>query len=204
MAEQENQPRRGQTETAHREGVAHCQLVAASTRAQSGARKIERICADKATPYGIFDFGCYGFFRDCTYNFCVEMPQSVAEGTSALPPLSRWEYCTMASENKLRSPACRYDSLLFHQSNMLMGYDICEEQFNEGVYVFEDRFDYWRNSSVPSSTLEKSAKWSTVYNGFVGDYCGAVSLQNAMIFRGEQFRYAETIDLNLISGGRVE
>jgi hypothetical protein len=26
------------------------------------------ISADKATPYGIFDFGCYGFFRDCTYN----------------------------------------------------------------------------------------------------------------------------------------
>lgn len=140
----------------------------------------------------------------CLFLVCVEMPQSVAEGTSALPPLSRWEYCTMASENKLRSPACRYDSLLFHQSNMLMGYDICEEKFNEGVYVFEDRFDYWRNSSVPSSTLEKSAKWSSVYNGFVGDYCGAVSLKTAMIFRGEQFRYAETVDLNLISGGRVE
>lgn len=24
--------------------------------------------ADQATPYGIFDFGCFGFFRDCNYN----------------------------------------------------------------------------------------------------------------------------------------
>jgi hypothetical protein len=160
--------------------------------------------ADQATPYGIFDFGCFGFFRDCNYNFCVAMPNNVSEGTMAIPPLSRWEYCTLDTETKLRSPACRFDSLLFHQSNTLMGYDVCEDKFSGGVYVFEDHFDYWQDAAVPSSTAEKSSKWLEVRNGFAGDFCGSVSGKNSLIFRGENARFAETIDLNLVSGGRVE
>lgn len=132
------------------------------------------------------------------------MPNNVATGDMAVPPLSRWEYCTLESETKLRSPACRFDSLLFHQSNTLLGYDVCEDQFSGGVYVFEDRFDYWVNSSEFASTTEKSAKWSNVYNGFSGTFCGSVSGERALIFRGEMGRYAESMDLDLRSGGRVE
>lgn len=105
---------------------------------------------------------------------------------------------------KLQSPACVYDPLLFHQSDTLLGYDVCRKSYNQGVYIFEDTFDYWRNSSIFSSNRMKSALWDSMYNGFAGPYCGATSLKTALIFRGEDFRYAVTKDLNLSSGGKLE
>ena len=166
------------------------------------------IAAEDAIPMGVSDYECFGFFRTCSVSQCVEMPQAVADGTIPLPPLSDWKKCTLESTVKLQGKSCIFDQNLYHQSGRLLGYDMCLEEFNEGVYVFEDVFEQWGNVSFTSTTM-KSAKWHIVSNGFSNTFCGASNVpgfrgKRALSFRGEGRRFAETKDLDLSSGGRIE
>ena len=187
------------------------------------------IAAEQQMPVTVFDYRCYGFFRKCETSrklismfivvfhcithsvsslVCASMPAQVATGDIPLPALSDWTKCKLDSEYKLQSKICIFDQNLYHQSDRLLGYDVCEDKFNEGVYVFEDLFEHWQNESFRSSTM-KSAKWGHIYNGFANQFCGATSEpgfrgDKALSFRGVDHRYAETIDLDVRSGGRVE
>lgn len=69
-----------------------------------------------------------------------------------------------------------------------MGYDFCydtkdgaqrsQDEFKNGVYVFEDNFDYWKNKTDYSreSILLASANWATMTNAQVTDFCGVNQL----------------------------
>lgn len=129
------------------------------------------------------------------------MDYSVASAET-LPPLSNWAKCTLESEAKVESLACIYDHQLYDQSDKLMGYDICSSEFNNGVYIFEDTFEYWTNQSASSNAM-KSAKWGKVVNAFSSDFCGAgnnFGYNRSMSFQGAKERYAETIEMDVTSG----
>lgn len=165
------------------------------------------ITAELETPVGLFDYKCYGFFRSCGVTMCKEMTNAVAEGEDPLPPLSSWEECDLDSEVKLRGKACIYDRLLYFQSERTMGYDICSDKFNEGVYIFEDTFEDWVDTEDPSTTRMASAKWTDVVNGITSDDCGVgehFGQRRSLAFRGEEQRLAETQDLDVRSGGWLE
>ena len=88
--------------------------------------------------------------------------------------------------------------------------------------VFHDNFDQWSTvstSDYPSVAL-KSSNWIRVYNGEASDICGfnrvdrfkqyTVELQEkmlhtpaALVFSGVLFRYAETIDFDILYGGKL-
>lgn len=157
-------------------------------------------------PVGIFDFNCYGFFRSCGFYVCIDLDQSVADGYNPLPPLSSWRRCDLDSQVKLQSRACIYDRLLYFQSERQLGFDVCTEHFDEGVYVFEDNFENWRNTSFTSNRM-RSALWNNVVNGISSTFCGSGNHfggTNAMTFGGNFNRFAETKDLDVSSGGWIE
>ena len=134
------------------------------------------------------------------------MTDAVAQGTSALPALSTWKECTLDSKVKLQGKSCIYDQLLYYQSERTLGYDVCKSEFNEGVYIFEDTFENWKNTSYASTSMV-SAQWNNVINGFTSDACGVgenFGEKKALIFRGETIRSAETKDFDISSGGKLE
>jgi hypothetical protein len=161
--------------------------------------------AEATAPVTINSFTCYGFFRTCTVQVCIDLNESVAMGTNALPSLSTFTPCTLNSQVKLESPACVYDQNLYHQSNQKLGYDVCTDLYSQGVYIFEDNFENWQNISI-SSNLMKSATWNFVKNGFANTFCGANegSDLKSLSFRGEEKRFAETRDLDVQSGGIID
>jgi len=161
------------------------------------------VTAEVSAPIGINDYTCYGFFRECNIDVCITMNSSIANGTSPLPPLSSYDKCTLDSYYKIESSACIFDQNLYHQSGKTMGYDICQDYFNQGIYVFEDTFDYWRNDSIYSNDM-KSALWNKVVNGYSNSFCGAFSREKSLSFRGDSVRYAETQDVDISSGGKLE
>lgn len=166
------------------------------------------LAAEDSIPLGVSDYRCYGFFRTCDVSQCVEMPQDVADGVIPLPPLSEWKKCTLTSKVKLQGKSCIYDHNLYHQSGRMIGYDMCYAEYNQGVYIFEDVFEHWSNVSFTSNSMQ-SAKWHVVNNGFSNAFCGASNVpgfrgKRSLSFRGDGRRYAETKDLDLSSGGRVE
>jgi hypothetical protein len=158
------------------------------------------------TPETLSGYKCNGFFRSCDLNVCVDMPQSVANGSESLPPLSRWTYCDLDSYAKLEAQACVFDKQLYAATDGMMGYDICKSSFQPGVYVFEDGFENWENSTWQSNQM-KSARWASIINGDAANYCGACSGKKALVFTGGlvvQQRYAETQDVELSTGGWIE
>eukprot|EP01038_Epipyxis_sp_PR26KG_P005313 gene5313-7377_t len=162
------------------------------------------ISSEAQTPTGIYDYKCYGFFRSCDLNVCIQMESSVADGTSAISPLTNWTYCDLNSQYKLNSPACIFDNQLYLESKQTLGFDVCADTFNQGIYVFQDTFEYWLVKGNHSSNLMKSGTWSKIVNGLTTDYCGAGEGVKALSFSGENYRYAMTIDLDMSSGGKVE
>jgi hypothetical protein len=162
------------------------------------------IAAGEATaPVGINHFTCYGFFRTCNLDVCIDLNYSVATGATPLPELSSFKPCTLNSVVKLQSPACIYDQNLYHQSQTSLGYDVCEKKYSGGVFIFEDVFDHWRNTSFQSNRMV-SAHWAKIVNAYANTFCGTARGTKALSFRGEFDRYAETRDLDVSSGGRVE
>lgn len=164
------------------------------------------IVNEVATPVGLYDYKCYGFFRSCDVPVCIGMPSTVADGSAPLPPLSQWEACTLDSVVKLQSDACIFDNILYRSSDKTQGYDVCVESFEPGVYVFEDTFENWANESFVSNAMV-SATWDDIVNGDVTPYCGVGEVfggEFSLSFAGEQLRYAETKDMDLTSGGKLE
>ncbi|CAN0188124.1 unnamed protein product, partial [Phaeothamnion confervicola] len=85
------------------------------------------------------------------------------------------------------------------------GYDFCDGSFEGAVRVLEDDFERWQNSSDPASNAMASGRlWSAIVNGRPGDGCGASSGAAALFFSGADHRSAETLDLDVRWGGRLE
>lgn len=134
------------------------------------------------------------------------MQDGVESGAAPIPALSTWQECTLDTEVKLQGKACIYDQLLYYQSERTLGYDVCQEKFNQGVYVFEDTFENWASTNSSSTTM-KSARWNQVVNAFTTDACGVGEFfgeRRALVFRGELNRRAETKDVDVRSGGKLE
>lgn len=165
------------------------------------------IAAEVETPVGINDYHCYGFFRTCGMTKCIEMTQDEALGKDPLPALSDWKECDLSSPAKLIGKACPYDRLLYFQSDRTLGYDICSENFNEGIYVFEDTFEDWTDEESYTSSQMATARWHNVINGITSDFCGVgehFGRERSLSFQGEAERYAETKDLDMTTGGRLQ
>lgn len=159
--------------------------------------------AEVTTPIGINSYHCYGFFRQCHLQVCIDLNNSVALGETPLPPLSSYQYCQLNSLVKLQSPACIYDQNLYHQSNAALGYDICTQDFAQGVIIFEDDFQHWQNTSFHSNAM-KSAKWENIINAYANSFCGGSGKgELALTFRGETTRRAEIQELDVSSGGQI-
>ena len=106
----------------------------------------------------------------------------------------------------------------------MMGFDICIDgarnntsnaRQHQGVYVFEENFDYWKNSTnyTLESVMMKSAKWAKMENAEATNICGvnnltrpyeldhgdyASSRKNAsLVFSGVNLRFAQTTDLDV-------
>ena len=165
-------------------------------------------------------YKCYGLFKDCTVWTCAEVPDNVATGVAPLTPLVDWQPCTLESTTKIHSLACIFDPQLYFATTVqtpranpktlesvgVMGYDLCVEKFENGVYIFEDMFEAWTNVSYKSNMM-KSARWKNIVNGISTPYCGVGNIEggkNALVFSGEGNRYAMTVDMDLSSGGSLE
>lgn len=137
------------------------------------------------TQEGLFGYKCYGFFKTCDQYVCRDVNQSVVTNTyNSLDGLASWQKCDFNSTAKLQAQACVYDEELFLLSDEYLGFDVCAEEFVEGVYVFEDTFEYWQEPRDFTSNLMKSAIWNETVNVEAADFCGTpkVSKLHAYIY----------------------
>lgn len=165
-------------------------------------------------------YKCYGLFKDCTVDICAEMDPAVASGEIPVTSLSDWRPCNLSSKTKINAKACIFDPQLYFATTIpvlrkdpnlpedvgVMGYDLCMEKFQNGIYIFEDMFEAWTNVSYKSNAM-KSALWRDINNGYATPYCGVgVNLggKNALVFSGDGQRFAETNDLDMTPGGWLE
>jgi hypothetical protein len=164
------------------------------------------ISSENQTPVGISDYNCYGIFKKCDHYMCVDVEDNVVDGSVALPSISSWQQCDDSSTTKLEGYSCIFDEELWTATNGNMGFDICKDQFAEGVYIFEDTFESWHNYSIESNTM-KSATWDDVVNGYSTPFCGVgkyLGGEKALTFSGSFERSATTKPLDLTSGGWIE
>lgn len=165
-------------------------------------------------------YKCYGLFKECTVDICAEVDPLVAPGLVPLTALSEWKPCNLESTVKINTKACIFDPQLYFASTEptlrndpnnpelvgVMGYDVCLETFQNGVYIFEDMFEAWSNVSYASNSM-KSSHWQHISNAFATPYCGSgqhLGGKNSLVFGGEGKRFAETKDLDISSGGWLE
>jgi hypothetical protein len=132
------------------------------------------------------------------------MEENVANGVQPIQTLPNFNKCTLDSTFKLESSACIFDQTLYSISNKALGYDICESKFSNSLYIFEETFEYWNNDQSFSNNKLKSAKWLDIYNGKVNTDCGVASGKYSLSFTGTDYRYAETKDMNVYYGGKIE
>ena len=184
-------------------------------------------------PETVWKNACYGWFPKCDRPVCIDV-----EADSTLMPI-QYNFCSINNTvNRVIGKTCIVDPQLYHESDGLLGHDLCitkgnealvspahRHEFEDGVYVFEDNFDYWKNDTDYSSDsiVMKSARWSNIANAKSGDICGFNSIVRpyevempptkdelefkrpaALVFSGVQNRFSETIDLDVRFGGRVE
>ena len=70
-------------------------------------------------------YKCYGFFKTCEIDICVDMPVGVSDGSVPVPPLSTWRHCNdFTSHTKIISKACVYDQQLYDSTSGHLGYVI--------------------------------------------------------------------------------
>jgi len=187
-------------------------------------------------PSTVWGHSCNGWFPTCEKPVCLDFWGGPASGM----PTS-YQFCTVnASVNKVIGNACIFDPELYRWSGKTLGFDLCAQKNTnatellsqstlsssssrrQGVYVFEDNFDYWMNASDYSvdSILMESAKWGKMGNAKASGICGMNYItrpyelehgdfqsgrKNAsLVFSGVKDRYAQTIDLDMRYGGRVE
>jgi hypothetical protein len=158
------------------------------------------------TKEGIYGYKCYGFFKSCDLDVCMDVSSSTALGLAPLQPLNQFKYCDVNSEAKIETKACIYDQDLYTQSESILGFDICSESFAGGSYIFEDTFEQWGNTSLSSNKM-KSARWGHIVNGYATNYCGVGQFtggRKSLSFSGYVSRYAETTDMDVETGGWIE
>jgi len=89
------------------------------------------------------------------------------------------------------------------QRPKIFGGEASNAAFSDGVYVFEDNFDWWANSTGFKGNERKSARWRQVLGGSVDDVCGVYTEGHALHFWGPTTREAVTEDLDVRFGGHV-
>jgi hypothetical protein len=163
---------------------------------------------EEKTPVGLSGYHCYGFFTECDTYVCVDVDRSVTSGDySALSSLYHWDKCSLNSTSKIQAQACVYDSALYSLTNGYLGYDVCKDEFQDGAYVFEDTFEYWETPTDFKTNLMVSATWNSTYNVETAPYCGVGKTRGgskALVFSGDYYRYATTLDVDVTFGGWLE
>lgn len=163
---------------------------------------------EEQTPVGVSGYHCYGFFTSCDTYVCIDIDSNVTSNNyDALPSLYDWNKCTLNSKSKIQSQACIYDRALYILTDGDLGYDICKDEFQQGAYVFEDTFEYWEDSTLFETNLMDSATWNKTYNAATNSYCGVGKVRggsNALVFSGDFYRYATTLDVDVSFGGWLE
>lgn len=188
-------------------------------------------------PETVWQDTCHGWFPSCDKPICLDVDKD-----STLMPTT-YKFCSFSQTvNKVIGNRCIIDPQLYKESNGTSGFDIClqsdsqhqrstpsssksKKEFESGIYVFEENFDYWKNETdyTSQSIVMKSARWSYMINARATDICGinvivrpheverppteeetAYKVPSALVFSGVQNRYAETIPLDVRYGGMVE
>lgn len=171
-------------------------------------------------PHTIWNIACLGWFQRCNVELCVNM------GNDLEMPINYRTCNPVDSANKFMGRVCIFDSDLYELSKASIGYDFClrENEDNNilttssGGYIFEDTFDIWKDSIYWNSTTPgtSSAKWAKIENGRVSNICGSNNIlktesrynvsfdSRALTFSGVNFRYAETLSLDMSFGGRID
>jgi len=159
------------------------------------------VANEQQIPETVYGFRCYGIFQECSAEQrCLELNGTAAGG---LRDLAWARDCSNASAAKLRGTTCVYDPQLYAKSEGAAGFDFCRDEFNDGAYVMEDTFDYWKNETDFRSNIEASALWADMTNNYADSECGSTSGGKSLHFKGSLVRRAETADLDVRHGGHV-
>lgn len=98
-----------------------------------------------------------------------------------------YHVCSTVEEtsHEIIGDACIIDPELHQKINESLGFDICiptkvgnRSAFIEGIYVFDDTFEFWSNTSDVSDLSKnrlKSAKWVMLRNAQASSKCGALA-----------------------------
>jgi hypothetical protein len=163
------------------------------------------IASEVQAPMGIYGNLCSSFFAQCNTPVCIDIDYSIGNSPyNSLGPLYDWRYCTLNSTVKLQAMACVFDHELYVDTSTGLGFDVCEDTYEDGVYVFEDTFEHWTNLSDYRSNLMKSAVWAKQVNAEANSNCGASHGRKALVFSGKFYRFMETSDVDVTFGGFVE
>ena len=141
------------------------------------------VCMPPQTlPETVWGYKCYGFYPTCDIDICVDLQGPPSDGI--ISP-ANYSFCDLQTTvNKMRGKVCVFDEELYKRTEFQMGFDFCFDvkglyddpsvEFTNGVFVFEDNFDYWLNKTDYSqdSIGMASALWNTMTNAEVADYCG--------------------------------
>lgn len=156
------------------------------------------------SPVGIYQNSCNALYEKCDVSVCLDVDYSVGNAPyNSLGSLYDMKFCTLDSTVKLEAAACIFDHELFDITGSNLGFDICETEYENGVYIFEDTFDHWLDNTTNSPNLMKSATWEDRSNCRSTSDCGSISGTNALVFSGKFFRYIDTSDLDVSFGGFV-
>lgn len=163
------------------------------------------LASELQAPVGIYDNKCTEYFAQCDTYVCIDVDASVGNFPyNSLGSLYESKFCNLNSKVKLQAQACIFDSELYKSTDGSLGFDVCSDEYENGVYVFEDTFDNWQNQSNFKSNLMVSGNWSEQVNAYASNDCGSFSGRSALTFYGEFFRFMTTNDLDVKFGGFVE
>ena len=175
---------------------------------------------------------CQAPFGRCNKELCRLMYREVngsgAPNTSFYDPSLACETVTdtIALANLQEGPehvcvcslACVVDSDVYTRTHGRVGLDFCDRTFNALVPTLRDDFEpgsdplpriklnQWSLPEYANTRQDgrASAFFDAVYNAAPSSICGTQEGDSALIFTGEVFRWAETTDVNLVFGGRID
>lgn len=183
--------------------VGWCASVFALLVVAAGVATI--LASEVSAPVGIYEHVCYDYFAECDTYVCIDIDRSVGNAPyDSLGSQYDWRFCNLNSSVKLQAMACIYDQELYASTDGGLGFDVCSDEFEEGVYVFEDTFDHWTNATNFKSNLMRSAPWDKQVNAYVSNDCGTASGRGALTFGGEFYRFMDTGKLDVLFGGFIE
>lgn len=163
------------------------------------------LASEVSAPVGIYDNVCYDYFAQCDTYVCIDIDHRVGHAPYiALGSMYDWRFCNLDSSVKLQAMACIYDRELYDSTDGHLGFDVCADEYENGVYVFEDTFEHWTNLTNFRSNKMRSGRWNKQVNAYVSADCGTANGGGALTFQGEFYRYIDTSDLDVTFGGFVE